>query len=50
MGLIEAFREHLQKRDRSEYTMNGYVRDLQTFFARMHEGLYHLGPPHKQRR
>jgi site-specific recombinase XerD len=33
MGLIEAFEEYLQKKDRSAYTVNGYVRDLQTFFA-----------------
>jgi len=33
MGLIEAFEEHLQKKDRSEYTVSGYVRDLQTFFG-----------------
>ena len=33
MGLIEAFEEHLQKKDRSAYTVSGYVRDLQTFFG-----------------
>ena len=33
MGLIEAFEEHLQKKDRSAYTVNGYVRDLRAFFA-----------------
>ena len=37
MGLIEAFEEHLQKRDRSDYTVKGYVRDLQTFFAWLQE-------------
>ena len=33
MGLIEAFEEHLQEKDRSAYTVSGYVRDLQTFFG-----------------
>ena len=37
MGLIEAFEEHLQKKDRSAYTVNGYVRDLRTFFAWLRE-------------
>jgi integrase/recombinase XerC len=37
MGLIEAFEEHLQKKDRSVYTVNGYVRDLRTFFAWLQE-------------
>lgn len=37
MGLIEAFEEHLQKKDRSAYTVNGYVRDLRTFFVWLQE-------------
>ena len=45
MGLIEAFEEHLQKRDRSDYTVKGYVRDIQTFFAWLQEQTGREIPP-----
>jgi site-specific recombinase XerD len=45
MGLIGAFEEYLQKRDRSEYTVKGYVRDIQTFFAWLEEQTSRDIPP-----
>ena len=44
-GLIEAFEEYLQKRDRSAYTVNGYVRDLQAFFVWLQEQTGREIPP-----
>ena len=45
MGLIEAFEEYLQKKDRSAYTVNGYVRDFTRFFAWLREQTGRVIPP-----